>query len=67
MFNQPMATNGFISYRCKTPYGWCMIGAKDNEDALREAKRSTNNPTEEDLQIWNGTEYVPITPFTFNK
>lgn len=56
--DKPLATKGLISYRCKTPYGWCMIGATDHEDALNEAKRSTGNPKREDLQVWNGKKYV---------
>lgn len=34
--NKPLSVNGLISYRCKTPFGWCMIGAKNDEDALRK-------------------------------
>jgi trehalose-6-phosphatase len=60
--DKPLAAHGLISYRCKTAYGWCMIGAKDDDDALNEAKRSSTRdvPTKEDLQIWDGKEYVPI-------
>jgi hypothetical protein len=58
--DKPLAIEGLISYRCKSIYGWCMIGAKDHEDAFNEAKRSIQNPQREDLQIWNGNEYEPI-------
>lgn len=60
MHNKPLAMAGLTSYRCKSPYGWVMIGAKDHEGALNEAKRSTREPKMEDLQIWNGSEYVSI-------
>lgn len=56
-YNRPLASHGLISYRCKSPYGWCMIGAKDHDDAFSEAKRSIQNPQKEDLQVWNGKEY----------
>jgi hypothetical protein len=55
--NQPCAAPGLISYRARGRYGWIMIGAKDNTDAMREARRSTDNPT--DLQVWEGDKYVP--------
>lgn len=48
--NKPLSVNGLISYRCKTPFGWCMIGAKND----------VKNPKKEDLQVWNGFEYVPV-------
>lgn len=57
--DRPCAAPGLQSYRAKGPYGWIMIGAKDDREALREAKRSTPNPT--DLQRWDGLKYVPIT------
>ena len=57
--NKPLAAPGLTSYRARSPYGWIMIGAKDTDDAWREAKRSTPNPR--DLQVWNGREYVEVT------
>lgn len=56
---KPLAAPGLISYRCKNRYGWTMIGAKDIDDAMREALRS-GDAKREDLQVWNGTEYVPV-------
>lgn len=56
--DKPLAAKGLNSYRCKGSYGWCMIGAKDHEDAMNEAKRSIKNPKREDLQVWDGKEYV---------
>lgn len=50
---KPMASEGLISYRCKGRYGWIMIGATDNEDALNEASRSTSNVMEDTLEVWD--------------
>lgn len=58
-WNRPLAVAPWKSYRYRGRYGWIMIGAKDDEDALREAKRSTNeNVHPARLQKWNGVEYV---------
>lgn len=56
--NSPCAAKGLVSYRAHGRFGWIMIGASDDEDAMREAKRSTPNPT--DLQVWDGRAYVPV-------
>jgi hypothetical protein len=56
--DKPMAAAGLTSYRCRCSYGWIMIGAKDHDDAMREAHRSSDNATRDGLQIWNGAEYV---------
>lgn len=56
--NRPLAVAGLTSYRARSPYGWVMIGAKNIEDALNEARRSTPNPT--NLQVWNGQRYTPV-------
>ncbi|MEK5036160.1 hypothetical protein MKY96_32445 [Paenibacillus sp. FSL R7-0302] len=37
-----------------------MIGAKNHEHALFEAKRSSDSASREDLQVWNGAEYVAV-------
>ena len=58
---KPLADHGLTSYRYRGRYGWIMIGAKDDTDALREARRSTDYPvTLDKLEIWNGFEYVPV-------
>jgi hypothetical protein len=36
-----------------------MIGATDPDDAMREARRSADDARREDLEVWNGAEYVP--------
>jgi hypothetical protein len=57
--DRPLAAAGFTSYRCRNRYGWTMIGATDPDDAMREARRSADDARREDLQVWNGQEYVP--------
>lgn len=58
--NLPMAAPGLQSYRYRGAYGWVMIGATDDADALREAQRSSPAPVTADrLQRWTGTEYQP--------
>lgn len=58
--NFPLAAPGLVSYRCKAPYGWIMIGATDADDAYREAKRSNPRIQREDLQVWNGEVYADV-------
>lgn len=57
-WERPCAAQGLISYRARSRFGWIMIGARDDADAWREARRSTDCPT--DLQVWDGTRYVPV-------
>jgi len=58
--NKPCAARGLTSYRYKGRYGWIMIGARDDADALREAARSSSDAIDRaNLQVWNGTEYMP--------
>lgn len=56
----PMAAAGYTSYRCKSRFGFTMIGAKNHEDAYREALRSDDGAKRDDLQIWRGHEYVNV-------
>jgi hypothetical protein len=61
--DKPMAAKGLKSYRYKGRYGHIMIGAKDHNDALNEAKRSTSGNTSMDnLEIWDDKEkkYVNV-------
>lgn len=59
--NKPMAIKGLISYRYKGRYGFIMIGATDNADALNEAQRScTEKVSIDKLEIWNGTQYERV-------
>lgn len=55
---RPLAAAGLISYRAACPYGWIMIGAHDDADALVQARRSSSMVEASDLQVWNGTAYV---------
>ena len=57
--DRPYASHGLTSYRCKTQYGWVMIGAKDHDDAMKESKRSSNFCKREDLEVWDGNRYIP--------
>lgn len=60
--NKPCAAEGLTSYRARSGafggYSWIMIGAKSDQEAMREAFRSSD--AAHDLQRWNGTEYVPV-------
>lgn len=57
----PLAAPGLVSYRCKGPWGWIMIGATDADDAYREARRSNQRIQREHLQVWNGEVYADVT------
>lgn len=57
--DKPLADAGFASYRIPNPYGgFIMIGANSADEAMRDAKRSTDNPKSETLEIWDGEKYV---------
>ena len=59
--NKPMAIKGLTSYRYKGRYGFIMIGATDNADALKEAQRSTSDKVSIDnLEVWNGSQYERV-------
>ena len=60
-YNRPLAAAGLTSYRYRSRYGWIMIGATDDADALQEAQRSTNDPVSRaNLQVWNGQRYISV-------
>lgn len=60
-WDRPCADAGLTSYHYQGAYGWVMIGAKDHDDALREARRSVcHEPLMGRLQVWNGTEYIAV-------
>lgn len=61
-WNRPCAAPGLLSYRYGNgPYGFVMIGARDNLDALNEAARSVSGPVIMNrLQRWNGTAYETV-------
>lgn len=58
---RPLAAAGLTSYRYRGPFGWIMIGAMDDEDALREASRSTSGTVAlANLQRWDGCRYQDV-------
>jgi hypothetical protein len=62
MTNRPLAAAGLISYRYHGRYGWIMIGATDDADALRQAARSTDDAIElARLEVWSGGVYRKVT------
>lgn len=59
--DQPCAAPGLDSYRYRGRYGWIMIGAINDEDALHEAGRShAGGLTFANLERWDGARYVPV-------
>ena len=64
--DRPCADHGWTSFRYKSRWGFIMIGAKDTEDALREARRSITDPativTVNNLDIWDAeaARYLPV-------
>lgn len=61
--NKACAAYPLLSYRYSGPYGFIMIGATDDADALNEAKRSLENLNGlslQNLQKWNGKEYINV-------
>lgn len=54
---RPCAARGLHSYRFAHAFGFVMIGALDEADAMREARRSTDKAGT--LERWNGCAYVP--------
>lgn len=63
--DRPLASRGLTSYRAKGAYGWIMIGARNDREAMNEARRSTSNPT--NLEVWNDTRYVPVNGTTASR
>jgi hypothetical protein len=64
--DKPCAAAGLTSYRYKGRYGWIMIGATDQRDALREACRSTHDHSAAvaNLEVWDtlAGQYVKVQP-----
>lgn len=61
--DKPLASKGLKSYRYQGRYGHIMIGAKDHDDAVNEAKRSTRDPvSHEHMEMWDekAGKYVPV-------
>lgn len=59
--DKPLAAQGLKSYRYRGRFGWVMIGAKDDADALRSAARSVEGPVYlSKLQAWDGAQYRDV-------
>lgn len=58
--DKPCAAPGLTSYRYRGAFGWVMIGARNDADALSEARRSVDSATADRLEIWDGARYVPV-------
>ena len=59
--NKPLAAPGLLSWRYRARYGYVMIGAKNQKDALREAARSIEGqPDQGRLEVWAGCRYLPV-------
>lgn len=58
--DRPCAAAGLVSYRCKGRFGWIMVGARDDADALREARRTRADADWSHLEVWDGLKYSPI-------
>lgn len=61
-WERPCAAAGLDSYRYRGAYGYIMIGATSDADALNEASRSLSygTPTLSNLEKWDGNKYLPI-------
>jgi len=61
MHDRPLAAAPLKSYRYKGAYGWIMIGARDDADALVQAARSFSDKrltaNLDNLERWNGYFY----------
>jgi hypothetical protein len=60
-YDKPMAAEGLISYRYRGRYGWIMIGANTDTEALSQAQLSTDDKVTPDrLERWNGYHYQGV-------
>lgn len=62
-YDRPLAAAPFHSYRAIGRYGWIMIGANDDDDALKHANFSSETPlTKTELQKWcnEREDYFPV-------
>lgn len=59
--DRPLAAKGLLSYRYRGNFDWIMIGALDDEDALKSAQTSLSSGVAHisRLEKWNGERYVP--------
>ena len=59
-YTRPCAARGLESYRCRGRFGWIMIGAVNDDDALNEARRSWSGAEMKHIERWDGEQYVPV-------
>ena len=61
--SKPMAAKPLKSYRYPGSFSYVMIGAKDNADALNEARMAglPEPPVIDKLEAWDGARYVKAT------
>lgn len=48
------------AHRCRGRYGWIMIDGKNDDDAFREALRSSETAARGALQRWHAQRYVDV-------
>ena len=58
--DRPMGDPGLTSYRCKGRYGWIMIGARNDDDAWSEARRSSDYADKNTLERWTEGKYIRV-------
>jgi len=62
-YDRPIAAHPYVSYRYAGPYGGISIGARDDADALNEARRSLDAGGAPDpglLERWDGERWVCV-------
>lgn len=60
LHDRPLAAHGLVSYRCRSPFGWIMIGARDKADAIVQAMRSSQRADLSTLEVWTGARYESL-------
>lgn len=63
-YNRPCAGHGLTSYRYRGRYGWVMLGAANEHDALKQALRSVSSESvsRNNLEVWDilTGSYIPV-------
>ena len=61
MSDNPMVSNGLMTYRYRGRYGFIYIGASTDTEAMTEAQRSTDDKvTPDKLERYNGKYFVGV-------
>lgn len=60
--NKPLAAKGLKSYRYRLDFGWVMIGAINDSEALGQAYLSISPRAVsiDRLEVWEDGRYVPV-------